>query len=375
MKRKKLLIDANPVVPYYASGILNGIGRTTLELIEALDKVPVDEIPFDIELWSQNLKGIGGRNIGCRFPKTHLWFRHARNWDRWVNRLHLREALTGYDLLHIPNNFEFVNHPERTILTIHDMFFFSHPEPQFNVQYYCQELPPVARKSPAIITISENSKREIMKYMDVPEEKIHVIPWGIGFDILYPHKVESNAYCGTTPYFISVSCGQGRKNTISLVKAYAQFCKNAPSHHLILVWANPTEEVKEVIRKNGLENRVHFAANVSNEKLSDLYAGATASFFPTLYEGFGLPIAESMACGTPVITCDNSCLKEIGGEAAIYVEPFDTNAMADIMEVFENGYPNLQELMDKGLRQASQFTWNRCAKETIEVYKSAMNAI
>lgn len=375
MKRKKLLIDANPVVPYYTSGILNGIGRTTLELIRSLDRIPAEDIPFNIELWSQNLRGVGGNNIGTRFKSHHLRFRHTDNWDRWVNRFNLREVMTRYDLLHICHNYDRVNHPERTIFTIHDVFYFSHPEPHFNVQYYCKELPPVARKSPAIITISENSKREITHYMDVPEEKIHVIPWGIDFDILYPHKVSHNSYCGSAPYFVSVSCGPGRKNTISLVKAFAEFNRQAPAHHLILVWASPTDEVLEEICKNKLESKIHFAPNVSNEKLSDLYAGATACFFPTLYEGFGLPIAESMACGTPVVTCDNSCLREVGGDAAIYVEPFDISRMAGVMEQFENGYPDISKLKNQCLNQAKQFTWERCASQTLEVYRNCFDAL
>lgn len=182
-----------------------------------------------------------------------------------------------------------------------------------------------------------------------------------------------NKYCGINPYFIGVSCSGGRKNTIAIVRAYAEFCKQNPDHHLLLVWANPTEEVLEVIEKNRLQGRVHFASNVPNEELGDLYAGATASFFPSLYEGFGLPILESMACGVPVVTCNNSSLAEVGSNVAIYVEPDDIRGMAEIMGSFENGYPNKQDIIERGLEHSHQYTWEKCANATLELYKEILS--
>jgi glycosyltransferase involved in cell wall biosynthesis len=128
----------------------------------------------------------------------------------------------------------------------------------------------------------------------------------------------------------------------------------------------------ELVEASDLKNRVHFVSNVTNEELADIYAGATASFFPSLYEGFGLPILESMACGTPCVTCRNSSLPEIGGEAAIYVDPLDIDAMSDVMERFENNDYNIAELQAKSLAQASHFSWKKCARQTVEVYKQCL---
>lgn len=367
----KVVIDINSIVPYLVSGRNSGISRTTLELVQALDKLRPN-LPFKISLLSQNLKGIGGKNINTGFSHHHIWLRNTQKGVKFISNFRLRELLTDYDLLHIPHNFDYVAKPEKTILTIHDAMFFSYPE-EFGISNYTKLLPLLAKKVKGIITISESSKNDIIKYMDIPEEKITVIPWGVDHSILYPHEVKNNKYCDSRPYFISVSCDIGRKNTISLVKAFTIFSRNNPEHHLILVWRQPSEEVIDVITKNKLEHKVHFASNISNEELAELYAGSTASFFPSLYEGFGLPIVESMACGVPCVTCRNSSLEEVGGDAAIYVEPLDCESMADIMEDFENGNIDMNGIRKKCIQQASGFTWDSCARKTIEVYRNALN--
>lgn len=368
---KRVLIDVNSVVPYYVSGKLSGVGRTTMELIQALDSIR-DCLPFEIMLYSQNMKGIGGKNLQTGFRNCHVYLRNTRTGQYLSSMLHIRELMTRYDIQHIPHNCEYGVDPTKCIVTIHDAMFFSYPESFLNHDESRIIVPPFAKKSKAIITISECSKKDIMKYMDIPEEKIAVIPWGCNRRIYYPHFVLNNRYCDDKPYFISVSCDRGRKNTISIVKAYAQIAKNHPEHHLILVWGNPSEEVLALCEKNNLANQIHFVSNVPDKELGDLYAGATASFFPSFYEGFGLPILESMACGVPVVTCRNSSLEEVGGDAAIYVEPLDIDVMADIMERFENADYNRAMLREQSIAQASKFTWENCVSKTVEVYKKCL---
>ena len=209
--------------------------------------------------------------------------------------------------------------------------------------------------------------------MDVQEDKITIIPWGCNRQIFYPRKVTDNRYCGDEPYFIAVSCDKGRKNTISVVKAFVKFAKNNPEHNLILVWRAPSDEVLKLREECKLESKIHFASNVSDFELGNLYAGATASFFPSFYEGFGLPIVESMACGVPCVTCRNSSLEEVGGSAAIYVEPLDIDAMAGIMDRFENTDCDMEDLHERSIAQASKFTWENCVAKTIEVYKKCLD--
>lgn len=370
---KRLLIDVNSVVPYYAQGRLNGIGRTTLELVRALNALPPGEIPFDIQLYSQNMKGIGGRNIGTRFESRHLYLRHTPGFNRLVAAWHLRECLTRYDLMHIPSNYAFVTHPERCIVTVHDAMFFTYPEEHLGHANSRRLYTSFARKAKAVLTCSENSKREIAEYMDVDPDKIHVAMWGVDRTLLYPHKTAPCKYTGGRPYFLSVSCDKGRKNTISVVRAYARFAVNNPDHHLVLVWRNPSEEALAVVEKSRLEQRVHFVSEIPSTELAELYAGASATFFPSRYEGFGLPVAESQACGTPVVTCDNSSLREVGGDAALYVEPQDIDAMARWMEYFENGDESVASLRERSYEQSKPFTWESCARKTLNVYRLCLD--
>lgn len=370
---KRILIDANPIVPYYAIGRINGIGRTCMELIQGLNDMPEIDIPFDIYLYTQNIKGLSSKELLTRFKSIHSYLRNTRKWNLWAKRIHVREILSKYDLQHITHNYEIVSDPSRCIVTVHDAMFFSYPEDIVSPESNRRLIPPFLRSCKHVITISENSKREIMQYMDVPEDKITVIPWGVDHNILYPHNPGTNHFCGDSPYFISVSCDIGRKNTISLVKAYAEFAKHNPAHHLMLVWRNPSDEAKRVIEESHIGDLVHFASNLSNEELGDLYAGATASFFPSLYEGFGLPIAESLACGVPCVTARNSSLEEVGGEAAIYVEPMNIYAMSQIMENFENGSYDMDKLKSESILQASKFTWDNCARQTVDVYKKCLD--
>lgn len=369
---KKILIDANPVVPYLALGKNSGIGRTCMELISELGQIK-NELPFKIELFTQNLKGVTAQPLNSGFKCHHLYLRNTTAWKNLSKALSLRELISKYDLQHITHNWEVVTNPSRCIVTIHDAMFFSYPESFLGAEDNRKRIPHFARNAAHVITISENSKREIMEFMNVPEEKITVIPWGVNHQILYPHETGANKWSGEAPYFTAVSCDKGRKNSISIIKAFERFMTNAPEHHLIMVWRNPTEEALQIADTPLLKDRVHFARDLSNEELSDVYAGATASFFPSLYEGFGLPIIESMACGVPCVTARNSSLEEVGGDAAIYVEPLDVEAIAFEMEKFENGDYDLSSLREKSLRKASEFTWSRCAEATVEVYKKCLD--
>ena len=369
-----MLIDANPVVPYLAQGKINGIGRTCLELIRELDQQR-ENLPFKIELFTQNLKGVSAQALNTGFKSHHLYFRNIPTWQKLSKALSLRELITGYDLQHITHNYENVKDPSKCIVTIHDAMFFSYPEAFLGAEKNRKVIPPFARKAAHIITISKNSKQEIIKYMNVPEDKITVIPWGVDHTLLYPHSTPPNKWSGTNPYFTAVSCDKGRKNTMTLLRAYEQFSKNSPLHHLILVWRNPSTEALALASSPRLRERIHFASNLSNEELADIYAGATATFFPSLYEGFGLPIVESLACGVPCVTARNSSLEEVGGDAAIYVDPMDENAIACEMEKFENAEYDISSLKEISFKQGSKFTWERCAKSTVEVYKKCLEIV
>lgn len=378
---KRLLIDVNSIVPYYVTGKVTGIGRTTLELIQALAKIP--ELPFEVTLYSQNMKGIGGRNTSLPFKDKHLYLPHREKVDRLLARFPVREWFTGYDLMHIPHNFEYVYRPDKCVVTLHDALFMKMQESVFEHEKMKQIVPPFMHQCKHIITCSEASKRDIVETMGVNPEKITVIYWGVKHDIFFPQKDKlsvrdklQSKFKLSNPYFLSVSCNAERKRTDVLVRSYIALSSKQPlSHDLVLVWGNPPISLLEEVKNSRVTNRIHFLKNISDEDLALLYNGAGAMFFPSSYEGFGLPLLEAMACGTPVVTCRNSSLDEIAGEAAIYLEEPISNSLCNVMRQFDQHELDLNSMIEKGLKRAALFNWEKTAKDTIQVYSKMLNLV
>ena len=363
---KRIVIDVNSVMPLYRRGWLTGIGRTTKELVEALNRL--EELPFEIALYSQNTHGINASLLKTHFPSKHIYLPHKRWINRLLSHIPVRECLTHYDLLHIPHNFEWVRKPEKTVITLHDALFFSHPDEVFDYQYQQKNYPRLARHCRAIITCSQASKHDIMQYMDIPEEKIAVIPWGYNMQLFQPAVTPPPK----RPFFLMVSCSTGRKNTPTLIRAYEQFAKQEPMHKLVLVWPNPPENILEQCNKGALAKQIQIVTNVDDNELARLYNQATATFFPSRYEGFGLPVLESMACGTPVVTSRGGALPEVGGDAALYVAPDDEEGLYQYMVQFEQGTLTKARFKEACLKQASCFSWIGCAKQTAKVYQQLL---
>ncbi len=372
---KRLLIDVNSIVPYYVSGRMNGIGRTTLELIQALATVP--ELPFEVILYSQNMKGIGGRNTQLPFKNKHLYLPHRDKIDRLLARFPIKECFTRYDLMHIPHNFEYVYCPDKCVVTLHDALFMKMQEKAFEHEKMKQIVPPFMRRCKHIITCSEASKRDIVETMNISPERISVIYWGIKHEIFYPQKNKDkinellkDRLLISAPYFLSVSCNAERKRTDVLVKSYIALLKNQPvCHDLVLVWGNPPQSLLDEIQNSGVATRIHFLKNITDSDLALLYNGATAMFFPSSYEGFGLPLLESMACGTPVVTCRNSSLDEIAGNAAIYLSEPLADSLVEVMNCLEQGEMDIKSIVKSGIERAAQFNWEKTILLYVDLYK------
>ena len=378
MEKKKICIDVNPVVPLFVRGFLSGIGRTTFDLLNALNQL--SDLPFEISLYSQNMKGLGGRNLNLSFQNKHLYFPHRARYNKLLAASPVREWFTGYDLMHITHNFEYIRHPEKTIVTLHDALFMKMQEQQFEHEKMRKLVPPLMRRCKAIITCSENSKRDIIETMGIHPNKIHVIPWGVRHDIFFSmedkdenKRLLTERFGIERAYFFSVSCNMERKNTPRLIDCYIEFSKKNIQHDLCLVWDAP-QSVRHQVICAGLQNRIHFIGTVDDDSLRLLYAGATATLFPSLYEGFGLPILESMACGTPVICSNTSSLPEVGGDAAIYVDSTDNQSIIQAMTDVENmSNGSLLDLSQRGVERAKAYSWSKCAQETANVYMKCLN--
>lgn len=178
------------------------------------------------------------------------------------------------------------------------------------------------------------------------------------------------------PYILYVGALESRKNLPRLLEAYAQLRQWSTKWRLVIVGARKWKfsPIFETVQRLGLEPHVTFTGYVADEHLPALYAGADLFAFPSLYEGFGLPVLEAMACGTPVVTSNTSSLPEVAGDAAILVDPNSVGQIAEAMRSVLSQPTLAAELIEKGPARSGLFTWERTAQETIDVYRQALEA-
>lgn len=367
---KKITIDASTLLP---GRKMDGVGRTTLGLVDQFASM---NLPFELSLFSQRMRG--ERITDYPFKKCHL---PLPRWDiisTMTKNLPIIETMCHADLYHIPHNYAPFNRLDRTVTTIHDAMFLSHPEPHLGHDKLAREIPPFAKKCKAIITCSEHSKKDISEFMGIDPEKIFVTYWGIDSPLKLVEDIDivkqelHSLYGLENPFFLSVSCNIGRKNTPKLVEEYLKMAANHPTNDLVLVWNTPHQSILEMIKKSRYSNRVHILSGVSDKVLIMLYQAATATVLPTLYEGFGLPVLEAMSYGSPVITTPFSSVPEVGGDAVMYMDP-NNDELLPSLEKFENLSINRDLMIQKGLAQSSQFTWGKCAKQTINIYQKLLS--
>jgi glycosyltransferase involved in cell wall biosynthesis len=365
MKPIRLLFNANSMVLRTGSAHLPGIGRAALGLAKALDEL--SDPRLSIKLLTQTFRG----HIPARFSHlrvVNLPWPIGRKFDWLKDHFPLLETLSPYDLLYEPSNYASVYCPEKCVVTIHDAMFFSYPEDFLGHKEARRLAPRFAQSARAIATPSLSSKADIVNYLGVPEEKVFVIPWGVDHSLFHAHdkagaRTRIERILGSNrPYFLAVSCDVGRKNTIAVLKAFKAALACRLDHDLVLLWGNPPATYLEEFRSEVASHRVTFLRHTDDETLADLYAGATATWFPSYYEGFGFPILESFSCGTPVVTCVNSSLTEVGGDAAIYVRPDAIADMTDLMRDFDQGGGTITASPDVCIKQASKFQWRDCAQ-------------
>lgn len=228
----------------------------------------------------------------------------------------------------------------------------------------------VAQYVDAVVTVSEASRQDIIKLLAIPPEKVHVVYLGVEerFSPQDPKTVAQIAakYGLRRDYLLFMGSVSERKNTERLVKAYA--CSKA-SQDLDLILAGPmayhSEKTLQAITGHHLEHKVRILGFVTDNDLPALYSGAKGFVFPTFYEGFGLPILEAMACGVPVLIGNLGAAPEISGHCAIQVDPYDVDDIARGMDRLLETPPSQ---LQKSMKHAQGFTWERCAKQTTAIY-------
>jgi glycosyltransferase involved in cell wall biosynthesis len=264
----------------------------------------------------------------------------------------------------------------RQVVTVHDCAFVDYPggfSRTFGAWYRFM-IPRLARRARKIITVSRFSAGRLAEYCKIGEEKIAVIPNGVDpkFRPCGPEEIAGTRSQLNLPenYLLCVGSLEPRKNLPRLLQAWQQVAPNYPGVSLVIAGAK-----HHTFRQAGIDTlpqRVHLAGYVADDHLPALYAGATAFVYPSLYEGFGLPVLEAMACGTAVVCSSSTSLSEVAGEAAIYVEPTDVDSLAaGIQEILADS-DRRATLRALGLERSKQFSWDTAAQRTLETLKQAL---
>lgn len=284
------------------------------------------------------------------------------------------------DLFHFLYNAPPFYVPCDYILTIHDLSYRHIPDMISRKDYLSinLQLPFTARKAKKIIAVSENTKKDIINYLGISEDKIEVIYEGVG-ENYYPQKdpdtfeLVKRKYCLPDKFILYVGTYLPHKNIGTLLKAFRELLlQGRMNSKLVLAGKKGRNyrQIEELISELSLQDHVVSPGFVAEEDLPCLYSMSEMFIFPSLYEGFGLPILEAMACGVPVLSSSASCLKEIGGDAARYFSPTDYNDLARCIADID-GSDNLQrEMKDKGIRRASCFNWELMAEKTRKIYEA-----
>jgi glycosyltransferase involved in cell wall biosynthesis len=370
------------MVVYGLDRPFHGIGRYTTDLVQAL--VALNPAPEIVLLTAGGPGPLGGKAglrqaplPGCRLLPGLMTLGNAL-----IPRAARRERL---DIVHDPTGvtpFLFGADGARTVATVHDVIPWSYPgvSTRLETWIYRHWLPRLLPRVDGVVTISQMSKSEIRRHIGVLDHKIHVVdefPNPIfrpvaGADVA---RVRA-AHRLPEAYILYVGAVQERKNLLRLLHGYAKLRTWGIQHQLVIVgprkWRYPG--LMSTRRRLGLERHVIFTGYVLDADLPAIYGGADLFVFPSLFEGLPLPPLEAMACGVPVVTSNTPESLEAVGDAALMVDPYDAEALADAMRRLITDRSLRDELIRKGFKRVGQFTPERKARGTLAVYRRVLEA-
>lgn len=370
--------------PAYEQG--GGIGRYVRELVTAL--------AFQDQETIYRLFVSGARVDELPVPPANnfIW-KSTQISPTWLARIWHRarlgipvEVFTGrVDLYHAT---DFVLPPTlsgtRTLLTVHDLSFVRVPDsasPKLK-SYLDVVVPRSVINADHVLADSYATKKDLVELYGVPDEKVTVLLSGV--DSRFYQVKDSSAIMTTrslynldesSPYILSVGTVQPRKNYGLLIKALAQLRSKGYDLSLVIAGGKGWLEdpIYQTLHDEQMENYVHFIGFADEEHLPALYSGACCLAFPSLYEGFGLPVLEAMACGTPVITSNVSSLPEVAGDAALLVNPYNLDELVHALQRLIDDNDLRQQLIERGLERVKQFTWVKAARQLRQIYADLLD--
>ncbi len=357
-----------------------GIGRYTREMVKALATAKANSFVAEYRLFVAD-----GKQFKPDLPGPDFSWHPTGLSERWLARLWYRlrlplpiENWTGpLALFHAT---DFVLPPLKrgtgAIVTIHDLSFVREPETVMPgmLAHLNRWVPRSVERAEHVIAVSETTRQDLIELYQTPPEKITTLYHGVAAEfkpVKVPEKlaaVRQKYGLGKRPFVLSLGTIQPRKNYRRLIEAFAQL---DPAFSLVIGggkgWRD--EAIFAQVTRLGLEQRVHFPGFIADADLPALYSAATLFALPSLYEGFGLPLLEAMACGTPVISSNQSSLPEVVGSAGLLVNPREVTAIAEAMSKVLTDADLHQQLSQAGLKQATKFSWDKTASRLLSLYR------
>lgn len=357
-----------------------GIGQYAEELTRHLVKNdPVNQY----RVFVTNEAGSAFPIYAPNLVKTVVPYRHYTYSEQFLYPGLLQQ--NKLDLIHYTNfNSPIFFNKIKSIVTIHDLTLWFFPGRRqtsaFKRLLYRIVIRQACRNANHIIAITEATKQDIVRLLKIDPGKITVV-----YEAASPryHPVSGSAnleqlkrkFNITKPYFLYVGQWRAHKNVIRLIRAFALVRRRYQLDYQLVLSSkiDPIySQVQSTVKELGLSGDVILTGYVADSELPYLYSGAECFVFPSLYEGFGLPPVEAMACGTPVVSSNTSCMPEVLGDAARYFDPQNIEDMAKVMAEVGRSYSLKRDLKARGLKQAKLYSFDRMAKETLAVYRRVL---
>ena len=341
-----------------------GVQRYAYEVISAMEKIEKKQFKFIVAIPARN----GMRNsydFETSYDDSSL---PPLIWQQV--RLPILMKKLRADLLWSPCNIGPI-FSKAHVISMHDAATFAGPEwfsPSFRT-YYKTIFPLLGRIALKTLTVSHFSKDELIKHGITDAKKIRVLPEGVNLDKFTPNKTNNQNFS----YVLTVSSRDPRKNIKRLIQAWKHLPPHIKQERKLIIAGRQINSfsIEEV---NDISDDIHFTGYVTDERLISLYSEADLFVYPSLYEGFGLPPLEAMACGCPVVASNVTSIPEVCGDAAFYVDPYSVESISKGLSTLLTDRDLRQDLIKKGFERAKLFTWEKSAQEHIRVFEDVLRS-
>lgn len=332
--------------------------------------------------FASGMKPIELDGLADRLPLRHVRVPTRalyKSWE-WLRAPKVDGLLGGVDIYHATNYFLPPVRRAKRVLTIHDLAFLAVPElcsPRI-VGPFSTAVHKYAPHADRIMAYSESTRRDIVRFLDLPAERVSVAPMAVDEAFQPVPREDARAllareYGIDGPYLLFVSTIEPRKNVVGLLQAFEQVLDDIP-HHLVMIgsigWN--AEDAVALMESPRLKERIIRPGFVPHMALPPFYCAADAFVFPTHYEGFGLPLLEALTCGCPVVSAANSSVPEVVGDAALLSDSRDTATVAANIRRIVGEEALRDDLRAKGYEQAKRFSWDECARVTLDAYREVL---